>query len=46
MNVNSKELTFGDHIMLIGEEVLDATYNPEKQSLIYHDGRSGLYNQL
>lgn len=45
MNVNSKELTFGDHIMLIGE-VLDATYNPEKQSLIYHDGRSGLYNQL
>lgn len=41
LNVECKlfnEITFGDHIMLIGE-VLDATSNPEKQSLIYHNGR-------
>ena len=29
---------FGDHVMLIGE-VVDATFDPEKQSLIYHNGR-------
>ncbi|WP_148687640.1 flavin reductase family protein [Candidatus Nitrosocosmicus hydrocola] len=41
LNIECKlfnEITFGDHIMLIGE-VLDATSNPEKQSLIYHNGK-------
>lgn len=41
LNVECKlfeDITFGDHIMLIGE-VLDATHNPDKQSLVYHDGR-------
>lgn len=41
LNVECKlfqEITFGDHIMLIGE-VVDATFDPEKQSLIYHNGR-------
>jgi flavin reductase (DIM6/NTAB) family NADH-FMN oxidoreductase RutF len=33
-----QEITFGDHIMFIGE-ALDAIHNPEKQSLIYHDGK-------
>jgi flavin reductase (DIM6/NTAB) family NADH-FMN oxidoreductase RutF len=33
-----QEITFGDHIMFVGE-VLDAIHNPEKQSLIYHDGK-------
>lgn len=33
-----KEITLGDHIMLIGE-VIDAFDNPEKQSLIYHNGK-------
>jgi flavin reductase (DIM6/NTAB) family NADH-FMN oxidoreductase RutF len=33
-----QEITFGDHIMFIGEAV-DAIHNPEKQSLIYHDGK-------
>ena len=33
-----QEISFGDHIMFIGE-VMDATNNPEKQSLIYHDGK-------
>jgi len=32
-----QEITFGDHIMFIGEAV-NALHNPEKQSLIYHDG--------
>ena len=41
LNVECKlfqEITFGDHIMFIGE-VVDAIYNSEKQSLIYHDGK-------
>lgn len=41
LNVECKlfnEIAFGDHIMLIGE-VLDTTSNPEKQSLIYYNGR-------
>jgi flavin reductase (DIM6/NTAB) family NADH-FMN oxidoreductase RutF len=41
LNVECKlfqEITFGDHIMFIGE-VLEAIHNPEKQSLIYHDGK-------
>jgi len=41
LNVECKlfqEITFGDHIMFIGE-VLKAIHNPEKQSLIYHDGK-------
>ncbi|KAA2281585.1 flavin reductase family protein [Candidatus Nitrosocosmicus agrestis] len=33
-----KEVTFGDHVMLIGE-VLEATHNPEKESLIYNNGK-------
>ena len=33
-----QEITFGDHIMFIGE-ALDAIHNSEKQSLIYHEGR-------
>ena len=32
------EVTFGDHIMLIGE-VLNAIHNPEKESLIYNNGK-------
>jgi flavin reductase (DIM6/NTAB) family NADH-FMN oxidoreductase RutF len=32
-----QETTFGDHIMFI--VILDAIHNPEKQSLIYHDGK-------
>ena len=27
-----------DHIMFIGE-VIDATHNPKKQPLVYHDGK-------
>ena len=41
LNVECKlfqEITFGDHIMFIGE-IVDAVHNPEKQSLIYHDGK-------
>ena len=41
LNVECKlfqEITFGDHIMFIGE-VMDALDNPEKQSLIYHGGK-------
>jgi flavin reductase (DIM6/NTAB) family NADH-FMN oxidoreductase RutF len=41
LNVECKlfqEVTCGDHIMFIGE-VVDAINNPEKQSLIYHDGK-------
>ena len=41
LNVECKlfqEITCGDHIMFIGE-VMDAIHNPEKQSLIYHDGK-------
>jgi flavin reductase (DIM6/NTAB) family NADH-FMN oxidoreductase RutF len=33
-----QEISFGDHIMFIGEAV-DAIHNQEKQSLIYHDGK-------
>ena len=33
-----KEITLGDHIMFIGE-VIDATHNPKKQPLVYHDGK-------
>ena len=33
-----QEITFGDHIMFIGE-VIDATQNSEKQPLVYHDGK-------
>ena len=33
-----QEITFGDHIMFIGE-ALNAIHNPEKQSLIYHEGK-------
>jgi flavin reductase (DIM6/NTAB) family NADH-FMN oxidoreductase RutF len=33
-----QEITFVDHIMFIGEAV-DAIHNPEKQSLIYHNGK-------
>ena len=32
------EVTFGDHIMLIGT-VLNAIHNPEKESLIYNNGK-------
>ena len=41
VNVECKlyqEITCGDHIMFIGE-VIDAIHNPEKQSLIYNDGK-------
>src|SRR3954453_19880101 len=41
LNVECKlfqQITFGDHVMLIGE-VVDATFNPEKPSLIYYNGR-------
>ncbi|MDX1373271.1 MAG: flavin reductase family protein [Nitrososphaeraceae archaeon] len=41
LNVECKlfqEITFGDHIMFIGE-VIDARHNQEKNSLIYHDGK-------
>lgn len=41
LNVECKlfqEVTFGDHIMFVGEAI-NAAYNPEKQSLIYHDGK-------
>ncbi|MGE3859927.1 MAG: flavin reductase family protein [Nitrososphaeraceae archaeon] len=41
LNVECKlfqEITLGDHIMFIGE-VIDAKHNPEKKSLIYHDGK-------
>ncbi|MGE5782152.1 MAG: flavin reductase family protein [Nitrososphaerales archaeon] len=41
LNVECKllrEIKFGDHIMFIGE-VVHAVQNPEKQSLIYHDGK-------
>ena len=34
----TQELTFGDHIMFVGE-VVDATHTSEKNSLIYHDGK-------
>jgi flavin reductase (DIM6/NTAB) family NADH-FMN oxidoreductase RutF len=33
-----QEITFGDHIMFIGE-VVDATQNSEKQPLVYHNGK-------
>jgi flavin reductase (DIM6/NTAB) family NADH-FMN oxidoreductase RutF len=33
-----KEVSFGDHVMLIGE-VLNAIHNPEKESLIYNNGK-------
>ena len=33
-----KEVTFGDHVMLIGE-VSDAIHNSEKESLIYNNGK-------
>ena len=33
-----QEITFGDHIMFIGE-VIDAIHNSEKQPLVYHDGK-------
>jgi flavin reductase (DIM6/NTAB) family NADH-FMN oxidoreductase RutF len=33
-----QEMTFGDHVMFIGE-VIDAVHNPEKQPLVYHDGK-------
>lgn len=33
-----KEVSFGDHVMLIGE-VLNAIHNPEKESLIYNTGK-------
>ena len=33
-----QEMSFGDHVMFIGE-VIDATHNPEKQPLVYHDGK-------
>lgn len=33
-----KEVTFGDHVMLIGE-VSDAIHNSEKESLIYNNGQ-------
>jgi flavin reductase (DIM6/NTAB) family NADH-FMN oxidoreductase RutF len=41
LNVECKlfqEITLGDLIMFIGK-LLDAIHNPEKQSLIYHDGK-------
>ena len=41
LNVECKlfqEITFGDHIMFIGEAV-DAINNPEKKSAIYHGGQ-------
>lgn len=40
-----QETSFGDHIMFIGE-VLDAINNPEKPSLIYHDGKYWSLNAL
>ncbi len=33
-----KEVTFGDHVMLIGE-VSDAIHNTRKESLIYHNSK-------
>ncbi|MBA3749325.1 MAG: flavin reductase [Nitrosopumilus sp.] len=33
-----QEITFGDHIMFIGE-VIEAVHNQEKQPLVYHDGK-------
>ena len=33
-----KEVTFGDHVMLIGE-VSDAIHDSEKESLIYNNGK-------
>ncbi len=33
-----KEVTFGDHVMLIGE-VSAAIHNSEKESLIYNNGK-------
>jgi flavin reductase (DIM6/NTAB) family NADH-FMN oxidoreductase RutF len=41
----SQEITFGDQIMLIGE-VVEANHNPEKQSLIYQDGKYWTLNPL
>ncbi len=41
LNIECKlfqEITFGDYIMFIGEAI-DATHNPEKQPLVYHDGK-------
>jgi len=48
LNVECKlfqEITFGDHIMLIGE-VVEAIHNPDKQSLIYHDGMYWTLNPI
>jgi flavin reductase (DIM6/NTAB) family NADH-FMN oxidoreductase RutF len=33
-----KEVTFGDHVMLIGE-VSEAIHNTDKESLIYNNGK-------